>query len=61
MKKSLLMTLITMLVVLTLDMKAMAAEKQAYYVVNGGTMTIEKLKKNLLNLCNLWYWRTYES
>ena len=23
--------------------------------------TDERRKKNLLNLCNLWYWRTYES
>ncbi|MBQ9171394.1 MAG: BspA family leucine-rich repeat surface protein, partial [Bacteroidaceae bacterium] len=38
MKKNLLITLIMMLVALTSGMKAMAAEKQAYYVINGGTL-----------------------
>ena len=38
MKKNLLMTLIMMFVALTSGMKAMAAEKQAYYVFNGGTL-----------------------
>ena len=38
MKKDLLITFIMMLVALTSGMKAVAASKQAYYVINGGTL-----------------------
>ncbi len=38
MKKNLLITFIMMLVALTSGMKAVAASKQAYYVINGGTL-----------------------